>query len=387
MVGARAAAGVLARTAASPVLDRTAGRRADAEPTGGPLTLLVGGFVEPLYVTHAGDARLFVVEKAGRIRIAANTGNGWAITGTFLDIRDRVGASGSEQGLLGLAFHPSYASNGRFYVNYTNNSGDTVIAEYRRSDGNSASRTERRLMTIDQPYSNHNGGWLGFKSDTLYIATGDGGGGGDPANRAQRIDTLLGKILRIRPLDPDGSGPKRYGIPSSNPYIGRSGLNEIFARGLRNPWRVSFDRLTAKIWIADVGQERYEEVNRSATGLGLNYGWKQLEGKHCYVSNCNTSGKTFPVAEYQHAVSGTDNCSVTGGYVSRRPGAALEGRYIFGDFCSGRLWDIPTAQSLSDPLPAAASTGRLITSFGEGADGRIYLVDLSSGGVYRVNGT
>ncbi len=350
------------------------------------ISQLVDGLSEPLYVTHAGDARLFVVEKPGRIRIVKFKDGAWRKIGTFLDIRSRVGDSGGEQGLLGLAFHPGYDSNGRFYVNYTNNSGDTVIAEYRRSTKNrAATGSQRILMTIDQPFENHNGGWMAFKGRKLYIATGDGGSGGDPRGNAQDRQSRLGKILRIDPIDPDGSGPKKFSIPRSNPFVGGAGNGTVWSYGLRNPWRNSFDRLTGDLWIADVGQGTYEEVDRNGNAKGLNFGWNKLEGRHLYPSGalCQSDCKTLPIVEYRQ----TDGrCSVTGGYVSRRPGAALAGRYIFSDFCSGDIWDISAGHSSSDPLPAPYPSGRLISSFGEGADGTIYLTDLT-GSLWRVNGT
>jgi len=347
---------------------------------------LVDGLTEPLYVTHAGDARLFVVEKPGRIRIVKFKDGAWRKIGTFLDIRSSVGDSGGEQGLLGLAFHPGYASNGRFYVNYTDNGGDTVVAEYRRSTKNQAAAGSQRIvMNLKQPYENHNGGWMAFQGNKLYIATGDGGSGGDPGDRAQDLRGRLGKILRIDPLDPDGSGPKKFRVPDTNPYADGGGKGVIWAYGLRNPWRNSFDRLTGDLWIADVGQSAYEEVNQNGNARGSNYGWNKLEGRHLYPSGnrCQNDCKTLPIVEYGQSQG---RCSVTGGYVSRRAGAALAGRYIFGDFCSGDIWDISATHSGSDPLPAPFASGRLISSFGEGADGTIYLTDLR-GSLWRVNGT
>lgn len=347
---------------------------------------LVDGLSEPLYVTHAGDQRLFVVEKPGRIRIVKFKDGAWRTIGTFLDIRSRVGAAGGEQGLLGLAFHPGYASNGRFYVNYTDNSGNTVVAEYRRATKNrAATGSQRIVMNLKQPYENHNGGWLAFKGNKLYISTGDGGSGGDPGDRAQDLQSRLGKILRIDPLDPDGSGPKKFRVPETNPFADGGGKGVIWAHGLRNPWRNSFDRLTGDLWIADVGQSAYEEVNQNGNARGSNYGWNKLEGRHLYPSGnrCQNDCKTLPTVEYGQSQG---RCSVTGGYVSRRAGAALAGRYIFGDFCSGDIWDIPAGHSGSDPLPAPFASGRLISSFGEGADGTIYLTDLR-GSLWRVNGT
>jgi glucose/arabinose dehydrogenase len=359
-------------------------------PAGGGigLTRILGGLTDPVFVTHAGDDRLFIVEQVGRIKIARQVSGTWRVTGTFLDIRTIV-LDGGEQGLLGLAFHPNYATNGRFYVHYTNNAGDHVIAEYRRGStaGRANPSSRRVVLHVNDPYSNHNGGWLGFKGPYLYIAFGDGGSGGDPGNRGQRLDTLLGKILRINPLDPDGSGPKRYSIPRDNPRVGRSGKDEIWAWGLRNPWRNSFDRATGDLWIADVGQGLYEEVNHSGNARGRNFGWRLLEGRHRYPSGslCTSNCKTLPIVEYRHNVSGDDNCSVTGGYVARRSGAARSGQYFFGDYCSGRLWSISAGFS-GGALPAATNTGLSISSFGEDHDGRIYVVN-RGGSIHRINGT
>jgi glucose/arabinose dehydrogenase len=345
---------------------------------------ILTGLNQPVYVTHAGDRRLFVVEQPGRIRIARVVNGRWRVTGTFLDIRSLV-LDGGERGLLGLAFHPQYASNGRFYVHYTNNSGNHVIAEYRRSSRSRANPASRRVvLTVRDPYSNHNGGWLAFKGPYLYIAFGDGGAGGDPGNRAQRLDTLLGKILRINPLDPDGNGGKRYGIPSSNPFVGRGGRDEIWSYGLRNPWRNSFDRVTGHLWIGDVGQNEYEEVNHVTSGRGTNFGWRLLEGRHRYPSGtrCRSNCRTLPVVEYRHSVGGEDNCSVTGGYVSRRSGAAMYGRYLFADYCSGRIWSMRA----SGGGLTSINTGLRISSFGEGRNGVIYVVNIG-GSIYRIAGT
>ena len=342
--------------------------------------LVQAGFSEPIYVTHAGDSRLFVVEQRGLIKIVGG--------GIFLDLSALVSQSGFERGLLGLAFHPDYASNGRFYVNYTRASdGDTVIAEYRRSAGNPNAAnpsSARTLLVIDQPAANHNGGWMAFKGANLYISSGDGGG--SPGKRALDKTTLLGKILRINPLDPDGNGPKKYSIPPKNPYVGRSGRDEIFSRGLRNPWRCSHDRSSGKLWCADVGQSKYEEINRSKYGRGANYGWPKLEGRHYYPSGslCTTNCKTRPIAVYAHGAFGGANCAVTGGYVSRRSGASLYGKYVFGDYCSGKLWVIPANFASGSALPApVVDTGYLISSFGQGNDGKLYLVD-HVGAVYRI---
>jgi glucose/arabinose dehydrogenase len=343
------------------------------------LQLVESGFSSPVFVTHAGDSRLFVVEQTGRIKIVGG--------GTFLDIHTMVRTSGAEQGLLGLAFHPDYASNGLFYVNYTRKSdGDTVVAEFKRStsDPDKANPSSKRVvLRFNQPYANHNGGWMAFKGSYLYISTGDGGSGGDPKNRAQNLGKLLGKILRINPLNPPGSAA--YSIPGDNPFVGVAGKDQIWSYGLRNPWRCSFDRSTDDLWCGDVGQEKYEEVDHVATGRGSNFGWRKLEGTHYYNWSGHTKGNvctgscfTLPVFDYSHGSYGGGNCAVTGGYVSRRSGAPLYGDYIFGDFCSGNVWKMSgsTVTLLED-------TNYLISSFGEGVDGKLYLVDLS-GSIYRL---
>jgi glucose/arabinose dehydrogenase len=364
---------------------------AAVSPAGGGLSLrrIATGFSQPLFVTHAGDGRLFVVEQGGKIKILKLVNGTWKKSGVFLDISGQV-SGGSEQGLLGLAFHPDYATNGRFYVDFTNRSGDTIIAEYRRqSPGKAAPGSQRRVLKVGQPYSNHNGGWIAFKGPYLYVALGDGGNVStpDPGNRGQRLDTLLGKILRIDPIDPDGSGPKHYRIPSDNPFVGRAGRDEIWAYGLRNPWRDAFDRQTGDLWIGDVGQGTYEEIDHAGTGKGRNFGWRRLEGKHLYPSGslCSSDCRTLPVIEYRHSVSGEDNCSVTGGYVARRSGAPLFGRYIFGDYCSGRIWNVP-AGSPGGALPSPLNTGLLISSFGEGQNGALYVVH-HGGAIYRIVGS
>jgi glucose/arabinose dehydrogenase len=366
---------------------------APAQPVAAALPLTevapAHSFDMPLYLTHARDSRLFVLEQKGKIKVIQSDG---VTVSTFLDLSSRVSQGGGERGLLGLAFHPMYASNGLFYVNYTRQSdGDTVIAEYKRSSGNANSadfNSERILLTINQPAGNHNGGWMGFRNNgpLLFIATGDGGGSGDPWENGQDLNSLLGKILRIDPLDPDGSGPRRYRIPPKNPYVGRSGLDEIWARGLRNPWRCSFDRYNGRLWCSDVGQDDWEEVNRVKTGRGVNFGWDVMEGLACYepASGCNKSGKVKPIAVYSHSIG----CSVTGGYVSRRSGAALYGTYIFADYCVGRVWGIPHnfSGTFSTSGHLLADTSYNVSSFGEDNAGRLYLIDLG-GHVFRLNGS
>lgn len=351
-----------------------------------PVTLVDDGFSSPLGLVNAGDARLFVLEKGGRIKIV----NG----GTFLDISTLVSITG-ERGLLSMAFHPNYASNGLFYVMYTRISdGDVMISEFKRSadpdvaDANS----ERIVLRVEHSSaSNHNGGTLMFKNGLLYITLGDGGG--SPGTRAQDLSLLVGKILRINPLDPDGNGPQKYSIPNGNPYVGKSGLDEIWASGLRNPWRCSFDRGTGKLFCGDVGAGAYEEIDRHVDGKGRNFGWPLLEGFHYYRypnhqqgELCTNKCRYLPVVEYAHSVPGEDNNSVTGGYVSRRSGAALYGKYVFGDFGSGRVWAIAHDLARGSAMPAPlADTSYLISSFGEGLDGRLYVVDYAGGAIYRLN--
>ncbi|HKO30162.1 MAG TPA: PQQ-dependent sugar dehydrogenase, partial [Nitrospiraceae bacterium] len=331
----------------------------------------------PLFLTHAGDqsGRLFIVGQPGTIRILER---GKLLEVPFLDIRDRV-LSGGERGLLGLAFHPEYRQNGRFFVNYTRKEdGATVIAEYHRSDqADHAAREERVLVLILQPYPNHNGGMIAFGPDGyLYIGMGDGGAGGDPQNRAQNKDELLGKLLRI-----DVNGPVPYGIPEDNPYVRGEERPEIFAKGLRNPWRFSFDRETGDLWLADVGEKGWEEVN--VVRKGENYGWRSLEGFHCFnlQEPCRKENFTSPVLEYNHQGG---RCSIIGGYVYRgRTIPALVGAYLYGDYCSGEIFAVRTVQGgriAGDPWLLLKTNAR-ISSFGEDDTGEIYMLDLK-GTVY-----
>ncbi len=337
---------------------------------------VLSGYSHPVLVTapRGSSRRIFIVEQTGRIRVATYSGGRWRKEGTFLDIHDRV-RYGGEQGLLGLAFDPGYASNGRFYVNYTRRpDGDTVVEEYRRSSSTHASRSSaRRVMRINQPYANHNGGMIAFGPDgNLYIGTGDGGSGGDPGNRAQSKTSLLGKILRIRPYR---SGSRAYTIPSGNPFVGRPGYDAIWSYGLRNPWRFSFDRVTGDLWIGDVGQSRYEEIdlatNSSGRGRGVNYGWRKCEGTHRYPRGGRCTTGKRPLKEYEHKRS--PHCSVTGGYAYRGPDhSAWRGRYIYGDYCSGHVWVI----SRSGSTLVSRDTGYNISGFGEDGAGRLFMTDL-----------
>lgn len=345
------------------------------------LSPVAAGFDNPILVTNAGDGsrRLFVVEQTGYVR---NLATGAAGT-PFLDIHTRTTLDG-ERGLLGLAFHPSFETNGKLYVDYTRASdGATVIDEYRvttNPNNVDESATRRQILTISQPYPNHNGGGIAFGADGyLYIGMGDGGDGGDPQDRAQDLNSPLGKMLRI---DVNGTSTgKQYRIPATNPYVGLPGLDEIWSLGLRNPWRWSFDRLTGDLWVADVGQEKWEEIDRSTKasggGRGLNYGWDDMEGRHCYepLNGCLQAGRTLPIAEHGHVVDGDDNCSITGGYVyrgTRYP--LLAGGYFYADFCSGRIWTIGATAASPATGRELLNTNLSIVSFGESEAGELYVV-------------
>jgi len=360
------------------------------------LVPILRGYTRPVAIAHApGEGRtMYIAEQTGAIKRATYEDGTWRDDGVFLDLSGRVNdpnASGNnERGLLGLAFHPDYARNGRFYVDYTRRgsggaNGDTVIAEYRRgSNGRANPASARTVLVINQPFANHNGGHLAFgPDDYLYIASGDGGSGGDPRGYAQRRDTLLGKILRIDPLDPDGAGPRRYRVPPSNPLVGRSGRDVIWAWGLRNPWRFSFDRRNGDLWIGDVGQLAIEEVDRSRSnrrghnaGRGKNYGWNRCEGTRRYPNTsqrCRTG--TLPIYDYRH---GTGRCSVTGGFVHRGPTAKRwRGLYVAADFC-GRLFVLGPQGGIR----LSQSPGLRIATFGEDFSGRIFAADLGGGDIY-----
>ena len=350
------------------------------------LPIIASGFSQPVQVTNAGDGtnRLFVVERRGTVRVVQG---GVVQPGFFMDIRTHVTDSGGEQGLLGLAFHPDFETNRRLFAFYTRNGGDLVVARFTaKATSPSVTGTGSYLMVIEHSArSNHNGGALAFGPDGyLYIGTGDGGGAGDPDRNGQsKTKNLLAKILRIN-VDGTGAGTyDSYSIPATNPFRGAiSGRDEVWAYGLRNPWRISFDRGTGMLFIADVGQNRYEELNREPAGYkgGRNYGWSVYEGRHCFrpSSGCSLAGDTFPVIEYAH---GSINCSITGGYVYRGPTQPkLVGAYFFADFCSGRIWSMPATGSTTW---LRRDTTLNITSFGEAEDGELFLVTLS-GRLYQV---
>ena len=337
---------------------------------------LVRGLQQPLYVTHDGTDRIFIVEQPGRIRLFQN---GQLQKDPYLDLRAKV-TSGGECGLLGLAFHPDFATNGYFYVNYTARRGTlvTVISEFRAEPKSNRvdPRTERELMTFEQPYPNHNGGQVVFGPDRmLYIGTGDGGSAGDPKNSGQRTDTLLGKILRI-----DVSTRQRYGVPPDNPFVGRRGYRpEIWATGLRNPWRFSFDRETKHCYCADVGQNLWEEID--IITRGGNYGWRLMEGTHPFRPEANMPEDLIPpIKEYHHDFG----LSITGGYVYRgKQFPSLIGWYIYGDYSSGRIWGLKYEDGRVTGDAELLHSRTQPSSFGEDASGEMYLCD-HNGTVYRI---
>jgi glucose/arabinose dehydrogenase len=351
--------------------------------------VIASGLSNPLFITHAGDAsgRIFIVERNGKIHIYRN---GVINDTPFLDVSDIINATGGEQGLLGLAFDPSYEVNGKFYIVYTILSNNAIrLARFNVSDDDPdlANPSGTTILTIDKnsTNTNHNGGVIAFGPDGyLYMSTGDGGGRGDPNNNAQNKNILLGKILRL-----DVSGDT-YAIPPTNPFVGDLNVKEeIWAYGLRNPWRFSFDRATGDLYIGDVGQGTQEEINfQSSSSLGgENYGWHILEGNLCYASeNCAEPGDyTPPVTVYDHGVDNMFGCSVTGGYVYRGTNIpSLVGIYLFGDFCEGKLWGMTENENGDWIASLITDTDFRISSFGEDESGEIYLTDYSTGRIIRI---
>lgn len=345
---------------------------------------IASGFVSPLHITHAGDDRLFILERQGRIRIINEAGD--VLATPFLDIDDQIESGYQERGLLGLAFHPDYAENGYFFVSYTDNAGNSVISRFSVSaDANLGDPdSETIIYTATQPYSNHNGGCILFGPDGyLYISLGDGGSGGDPGDRAQNPENKLGKIHRI---DVDGAEP--YAIPPDNPFVGATDtLETIWSIGLRNAWRFSFDQLTGDMWIADVGQNLYEELNFEAAGDGgHNYGWRCYEGNHSFnPSGCEGEEfYTFPIYEYNHSFS-TGGFSVTGGIRYRGtefPG--MYGYYLMADYVSGNWWWVRSNLSGEWEVEFLDEIEDDIAGFGEDVNGELYCADLSSGIIYKL---
>jgi glucose/arabinose dehydrogenase len=344
------------------------------------------GFTRPVDIQHANDNRLFIVEQDGVIKIVDNQGNTNATP--FLDINARVRSTGNEQGLLGLAFDPNYATNNRFYVHYTNNSGNTVIARFTTSTNPDIAdvSSEEILLTVSQPYINHNGGSIVFGDDGyLYIALGDGGSAGDPQNFSQNLQSFLGKILRI-----DVSGATGYSIPATNPFVGNpAGLDEIWAYGLRNPWKISFDSDNGDLWIGDVGQSNREEINHVVTtNSGYNFGWRCYEGNETFnTTGCPAaSTTTFPVAAYVYG-GNPFRCSITGGY--RYRGSLypnIQGWYIFADYCSNELGGLQPVSTNNWNMfwYDISSTATFISTFGEDQNKELYAASLTNGVIYQV---
>jgi len=365
-------------------LDACGSGTGPAEGKGARLQLVGSGFSSPLYLTSPpGDAaRLFIVEQTGAIRIIKD---GSILPTPFLDLSDRI-VAGGEQGLLGLAFYPDYAVTGRFIVHYTDPAGDTHLSIFQvTADPDIADpASEQVILTADQPYPNHNGGQVGFGPDGyLYLGLGDGGAANDPEGRAQSLSDLLGSILRL-----DVSSGTTYTVPADNPFVGQAGAQpEVWSYGLRNPWRFSFDRATGDLYIADVGQDQYEEVDvapsATGTGKGLNFGWDIMEGAHCLGGGqCDQTGLTLPDLEYNHRLG----CSITGGYVYR--GSAipdLQGMYFFADYCRGWVRSFRYAAGAATELTDWPSLrpGTPVLSFGEDAAGELYVLS-ASGDVSKV---
>ena len=344
-------------------------------------------FTQPVFLTHSGDAtnRIFIVQQNGFIMVFPNDSTGSTVN-TFLNVTDKI-ITGSERGLLGLAFHPNYSTNRYFYVNYTRaGDGATIVSRFTTQSGDpnkADSLSELILLTIPQPYSNHNGGNVMFGQDGyLYIGMGDGGSGGDPGNRAQNPNELLGKILRIDVNNP--SGGNNYGIPPGNPYISGGGLPEIFCIGMRNPWRFSQDPVTGTIYCGDVGQGTWEEVD--ILQVGKNYGWRVLEGTHCYnpSSGCDTTGKTMPITEYNHTAG---RCSITGGYVYRGPAVpSLNARYLYADYCGRQVYKLLYQNGNVSEQDLVGTAPSLVLSFGVDQQNEVYIL-CSNGLVYKMTGT
>ena len=338
------------------------------------LSTVVSGLSNPVGMERPpNDNRFFIVEQRGTIRILEN---GALQSGNFLDIQSLNNFDGQEQGLLGLAFHPNYSTNHKFYVNYTRDLGslETVISEFQTmaNDPNQADpNSERIILTVSQPFTNHKGGQLVFGPDGfLYIGLGDGGSGGDPMNNAQNLTTFLGKMLRIG-VDPPFTGGREYAIPADNPFAGGGGLGEIWAYGLRNPWRFSFEPVTNRMFVADVGQDSWEEID--IMQKGGNYGWRVMEGTHCFnpASGCDMTNKMLPIFEYPH----TDGIAVIGGHVYKGTAiASLANKYIFADL-TGKVWSLTEAPANTWTRGDLLATNRTLTSFGKDAAGELYLVD------------
>ncbi len=380
-------AGSIAPTTAATAAPTPPATPAGSLSAGGiDLETVVDGLTSPLDIaTSDGNAgRIYVAEQGGTVRIVDG---GTLLPTPFLDISANI-TSGGEQGLLGIAFHPHFADDPRVFVDYTDRHGNTVVSSFEVGlDADAVDPgSERVILEVDQPFSNHNGGSLAFGPDgMLYIGLGDGGSGGDPQGNGQRLDTLLAKVLRIDVDVPEGAEAP-YTIPDDNPYAdGANGaLPEIWVSGLRNPWRFRFDAPTGDLWIGDVGQGAWEEIDVVRAGTkGQDFGWNVMEGAHCYspADGCDRTGLTLPVTEYGHSLG----CAVIGGVVVRNPATpTLDGRYLFSDDCSGNVWAIdPKGDDLREPTRLLDS-GRSISAINVGADGTVYMTDLGSGELLRV---
>ncbi|MDH5527063.1 MAG: PQQ-dependent sugar dehydrogenase [Nitrospirota bacterium] len=374
-------------------------RVADKAPMALALEPVASGLSRPVFLTHsgAGDGRLFVVEQGGRIRVLDGRGGKAAV---FADLRPMISGTGEERGLLGLAFHPQFKKNGQLFVYLTDRRGDILLARLNvtpKQPDRVDPASFKVLLRIDNPAPNHNGGMIAFGPDGyLYIGVGDGGGAGDPFENAQNSYSLMGKILRI---DVNGDSEHPYRIPPDNPFLRRNTHRpEIWALGLRNPWRFSFDRASGDLFIADVGQDHWEEVNFLPKGseAGKDFGWNKMEGRHCFPPDSEfrdtKSGRRqikkcdygeMPIVEYSHELG----CSVTGGYVYRGSRVSgMDGVYLMGDYCSGAIWGVTPRRD--DParfiMRPYLETDLRISSFGEGPDGEVYVLDRKGGGVYQI---
>jgi len=332
--------------------------------------LVASALDRPVDLQPDGSGRLYIVEKLGHIHLFQD---GQVLETPFLNIEDRVNDSGTEMGLLGLAFHPNYSQNGFFYVNYTGSDGDTFLSRFHASGDTADPNSEVILLKVDQPFPNHNGGVMVFGPDGyLYAGLGDGGAGGDPFGNAQSLDTLLGKILRI---DVDSAEP--YAIPTDNPFG-----DEIWHYGLRNPWRISFDKLTGDLYIGDVGQNAWEEIDFLPAGSpgGTNFGWDRREGAHDYEGSASADF-VEPIAEYSHPDGG---CSVTGGFVYRGSMPEWNGIYLYGDYCTGYIWGMIRPEAgASWQNQLLFETNQRITSFGQDESGELYILS-DSGEIFKL---
>jgi glucose/arabinose dehydrogenase len=344
--------------------------------------VLEGVFSRPVYLTHALDERLFIVEQSGVVHILKD---GQLLEDPFLDIQDRVGSSQLEQGLLSIAFHPDYQQNGRFFADYTDADGTTHISSFTVSEDDpdrADVSSEVILLSVDQPFPNHNGGQLKFGPDGyLYVGLGDGGSANDPLGNGQDPNTLLGSLLR---LDVDHS-QEIYAIPDTNPFISdENRRNELWAWGLRNPWRFSFDKLTGDLFIADVGQNLWEEVHfqPAASQGGENYGWNIMEASNCFLdSSCDKTGLELPIFEYNHQ----EGCSITGGYMYRgHQFLSLYGNYFVADFCSGNIWSLYPETEESWSSTKVLDSDLVISSFGEDVNGDLYILVHDDGSLFQI---